>query len=57
MDEFCDDCEGGGNRKEEKEVDNCDLESAISFLKQGFQLNICQLQICLEKEKLLAHRY
>jgi hypothetical protein len=33
MDELCDDCEGGGSSKEEKEVDNCDLEPVISFLK------------------------
>lgn len=33
MDELCDDCEGGGSSKEEKEVDNCDLEQVISFLK------------------------
>jgi hypothetical protein len=34
MDEVCDDCEGGGSSKEEKEVDNCDLEPVISFLKR-----------------------
>jgi hypothetical protein len=33
MDELCDDCEGGGSSKEKKEVDSCDLEPVISFLK------------------------
>jgi len=29
MDELCEDCEGAGGSKEEKEVDNCDLEPVI----------------------------
>jgi hypothetical protein len=34
MDGLYDDCEGGGSCKEEKEVDSCDLEPLLSFLKR-----------------------